>query len=144
MAFIPSTEDQWVFCQNLYKCSTSFLLKRYAEISGNDENINGREFFAILSYDENAEKALDELAANIAIQLYNLYWLLDLETVAIGGGISRQKVLIERIREKYREVERNSYQGRHNCLTPLKITACQFGNDANLMGAFITYQDQMK
>lgn len=126
------------------RCSTAFLLKRYAEISGSSENINGRQFFARVPHDDNAWKALDELATNIAVQLYNLYWLLDLETVAIGGGISRQPALIERIRKKYREVERNSYQGRHNCLTPLEITVCQFRNDANLMGAFITYQDQMK
>ncbi len=126
------------------RCSTSFLLKRYAEISGNSEKINGRELFARLPYDDNAAEALDELALNIAIQLYNLYWLLDLEAVAVGGGISRQPILIEKIREKYREVEKNSYQGRHNCLTPLQILPCKFRNNANLIGAFITYQDQAK
>lgn len=126
------------------RCSTSFLLKRYAEISGNSEKINGRELFARLPYDDSARKALDELAGNIAIQLYNLYWLLDLETVAIGGGISLQPALIEKIKEKYREVEKNSYQGKHNCLTPLKITACQFRNDANLIGSFLTYQNQIR
>ena len=79
---------------------------------------------------------------NIAIQLYNIYWLLDLEKVAIGGGISRQPALIEKIREKYAIVERNSYQGRHRTFTGMQIVPCEFRNDANLIGAFITYQDK--
>ena len=125
-----------------HTCSTPYLLKLYKQKTGSTEDINGREFFARLSDDKYAQAALDEFALNIAIQLYNLYWLLDLEKVAIGGGISRQPVLIERIREKYREVELNSYQGRHNTFTGMEIVPCQFRNDANLIGAFITYRNQ--
>ena len=124
------------------KCSTSYLLKSYQKRTGSEETISGREFFARLPHDIDAQDALDEFALNIAIQLYNLYWLLDLEKTAIGGGISRQPVLIEKIKEKYREVEQNSYQGRHHTFTGMEIVPCQFRNDANLIGAFITYQNQ--
>ena len=80
-------------------CSTTYLLKSYRERTGCDESINGREFFSRLPSDKDAQDTLDELCLNIAIQLYNIYWLLDLEKTAIGGGISRQPVLIEKIRE---------------------------------------------
>ncbi len=124
------------------KCSTTFLLKTYRLKTGRDEEIDGREFFRRLPNDPDAQDALDELCMNIAIQLYNTYWLLDLEKVAIGGGISRQPALIEKIREKYAIVERNSYQGRHRTFTGMQIVPCEFRNDANLIGAFITYQDK--
>ena len=123
-------------------CSTTYLLKSYQKRTGSNERINGRELFSRLPDDKDAQDALDELCMNIAIQLYNLYWLLDLEKIAIGGGISQQAVLIDKIREKYREVELNSYMGRHGATTPMEIVPCQFRNDANLIGAYITYEKQ--
>ncbi|MBQ1523315.1 MAG: ROK family protein [Erysipelotrichaceae bacterium] len=125
------------------KCSTSFLLKSYRQRTGRNEEIDGREFFRRLPSDPYARAALDELSLNIAIQLYNIYWLLDLEKVAIGGGISQQPVLIEKIRENYAIVEKNSYQGRHHTFTGMEIVPCEFRNDANLIGAFITYRDKL-
>ena len=124
------------------RCSTTSLLKSYQKKTGSDEMIDGREFFSRLPHDKAAQDALDELSMNIAIQLYNLYWLLDLERVAIGGGISQQAVLIKKIKEKYREVELNSYMGKHGATTPMEIVPCQFRNDANLIGAYITYEKQ--
>ncbi|MBR4461423.1 MAG: ROK family protein [Erysipelotrichaceae bacterium] len=121
-------------------CSTTFLLRRYRELSGTNETIDGREFFELLPEDENAQIALDELCNNIAIQIYNLYWLLDLEKVAIGGGISRQPVLIERIKEKFAEVQSKAMTARFNSTLPLEVVPCLFSNDANLTGAYITYE----
>ncbi len=122
-------------------CSTTYLLHRYQELNESSELIDGREFFRRLPDDINAQLALDELSKNIAIQIFNLYWLLDLEKVAIGGGISSQNVLIERIRDKFDEVQRNAMTAQFGAKLPVEIVPCKFSNDANLIGAFITYKE---
>ena len=120
-------------------CSTSFLLNLYCRKTGSTEKISGHEFFRRLPDDPAAEEALDELCTNIAVQINNLYWLLDLEKIAIGGGISRQPVLIEKIRQKSQEVARNSLTGTLGMPVRADIVPCRFHNDANLIGAYETY-----
>ena len=122
------------------RCSTTFLLSRYQELNGSPKAISGHEFFRSLPEDVNAQSALDELCGNIAIQLFNLFWLLDLERVAIGGGISKQPILIERIRNKFSEVQEKAMTARFRTPLPLEIVPCHFSSDANLIGACITYK----
>lgn len=121
------------------RCSATFLLNRYAELSGSGERIDGRELFARLPEDAAARTALEELCGNVAVQIYNLYWMLDLEKVAVGGGISRQPLLIRGIREKFDEVQKNAMTARLDPVLPVEIVPCSFGNDANLIGACMTY-----
>lgn len=122
-------------------CSTTFLLNTYKTRTGSEELINGREFFARLPEDPIAQEVLDELCENIAKQIYNLYWLLDLEKIAIGGGISRQPILTEKIREKFNEVVEKSFAGQHHFRMDIDIVPCRFSNDANLIGSYINYVD---
>ncbi|MBO4538555.1 MAG: ROK family protein, partial [Erysipelotrichaceae bacterium] len=122
------------------QCSILFMLDTYRRLTGDEERLDGYEFFRRLPDDPNAQQALDEMCTNIAIQLHNLYWLLDLEKVAIGGGISAQQLVTERIREKFDEVGSHSVAGRRRYLPQMEIVRSQFGNDANLIGAFLTYQ----
>mgnify|MGYP000435333641 CR=1 FL=1 len=42
-----------------------------------------------------ANEALRSFCRAVAVQIYNLNVLLDLEKVAIGGGISKQPILVE-------------------------------------------------
>ena len=125
-----------------WQCSTRGLLKMYREEKGIDEPINGREFFARLENDETAQKVLDEFALRIAKQIYNLYWLLDLERVAIGGGISRQKVLIDKINEKFAGLMDGSPIRRYLPDMEIDIVQAQFGNEANQIGAFMTFVEE--
>ena len=120
-------------------CSTRGLLERYRTFSGSDEQIDGREFFRRLPDDEAAKKALDDFALAVAKQVYNLYWLLDLEKIAIGGGISRQPILTEKIREKFAEVCATSAMGKYMDHASIEIVTCQFQNDANLIGAMMNF-----
>ena len=127
-----------------HQCSTTYLLNRYNELSKNEEKIDGMEFFQRLPEDTNAQKALDDLSFNIAYQLHNLYWLLDLEKVAIGGGISRQAIVIEKIKEKFAEIKEQSFTGQIGMPARLEVVPCLFSNDANLIGAYQTFLDQTK
>ncbi|MBO7677355.1 MAG: ROK family protein [Erysipelotrichaceae bacterium] len=120
-------------------CSTRSMLQSYAEKTGSEEVISGREFFNRLSEDPLAQEALDELCTNIAVQIYNLSWILDLEKIAIGGGISSQPVVREKIREKFETVKENSAAGKYHYKMYTEIVPCTYNNDANLIGAFITY-----
>ena len=120
-------------------CSTRALLDNYAKKKGSEEKISGREFFELLPEDPLAQETLDELCMNIAVQIYNLSWILDLEKVAIGGGISRQPILTEKIKEKYEMLIANCMGGKFKVPFDVEILPCTFYNDANLIGAYITY-----
>lgn len=126
------------------RCSTTYLLNRYKELSGNEDPISGREFFRKLDEDPAAKQSLDDLCRNIAIAIHDLCWLIDPDKVAIGGGISAQPILIETIREKFEEVRMKSFTGRIRFPARTQIVPCTFRNDANLIGACITYQEQTK
>ncbi|MBP5279210.1 MAG: ROK family protein, partial [Erysipelotrichaceae bacterium] len=119
-------------------CSTRSLLENYATKTGG-EKISGREFCERMPDDPLAQEALDELCLNIAIQIYNLAWILDLEKVAIGGGISRQPIVTEKIKEKFEVVKSNTAVGKLGFPLYAEIVPCTFSNDANLIGSFITY-----
>ena len=114
----------------------------YKKEKGLEEDINGRQFFALLNDDEVAKKVLDDFASRIAKQIYNLYWLLDLEKVAIGGGISRQPVLIEKINEKFNHLVDDSPVKQYLPVMEIDIVAAQFGNEANQIGAFMTFVEE--
>ncbi|MBQ1341894.1 MAG: ROK family protein [Erysipelotrichaceae bacterium] len=125
-------------------CSTTGLLKTYKTLKGTDEDIDGREFFRRLAEEDVADKALDILARNIAHQIYNLFWLLDIEKVAIGGGISRQPVVTERINAKFRELLSIHPLPKIIEDVSVEIVPATFSNDANLIGAFIAYMKRMQ
>ncbi|MBQ6126225.1 MAG: ROK family protein [Erysipelotrichaceae bacterium] len=120
-------------------CSTTFLLNTYQRRTGSSKPIDGLEFFARMSEDPIAQETLNELCENIAKQIYNLYWLLDLEKIAIGGGISKQPIVTEKIKEKFKEVVEKSFTGQSHFQVEIEIVPCRFGNDANLIGSYINY-----
>lgn len=126
-----------------FKCSTTFLLMTYCQRKG-IENIDGREFFNRLPNDDIAKEVLDELCKNIAIQIYNLYWLLDVEKAAIGGGISNQEIVCEKINEKFNEIQETGISKYLNAKLPVEIVNCKFNNDANLIGAYVTYKNMIR
>jgi len=126
------------------QCATTGLLATYAEKAGLAEKIDGREFFRRLPEDEVAQEVLDNFATGLAKEFYNFYWLLDLEKIAIGGGISRQPILTEKINEKFREVCLLSPLGKYLPQVEMDIVPCRFSNDANLIGAFMTYVSEKK
>lgn len=107
------------------------------EIGIDKEELDGLKVFEMANNkDERVLKALDIYTKNLTINIYNLQVLLDLDLIAIGGGISQQPILIEYLQKNIDE-----YVNNH----PLKIigpfipkpviTTCKFFNDSNLIGA---------
>ncbi len=67
--------------------------------------MDGRIFFeAVHAGETEANETLRSFCRAVAVQIYNLTVLLDLEKVAIGGGISKQPILVETLNEVYEVV----------------------------------------
>lgn len=118
--------------------STASLIQRVASIKQLDPtSIDGKKIFQwIHDGDEQCKKALDDMATSIAIQLYNLQCILDPEKVCIGGGISKQEILLVKIREKLAEI----YQRIPFPIPHPTVETCAFFNDSNLIGALYNYK----
>ncbi len=113
------------------------LLSLVQEKTGLSSIQSGEEAFALMQ--EGNQAALEALEAYtdlLALQLFNLNVLLNVEKICIGGGISRQPLLLESIRrsvEKIRTYHPDILQG---IALPLpNVDVCTFYNDANLIGA---------
>ena len=125
-----------------YTCSTRSLLDEYKMLSQSEEAIDGRQLFERLSSDKAAKETLDHLGMRIAKQIYNLYWILDLEKVAIGGGISAQPALIEAINTQFKKLIEGHPMAKYLPIKDLQIVKARYGNEANQIGAFLTYLEQ--
>lgn len=110
--------------------STLALCKRVANVL-KVEKINGREIFELIkNNNQQVIEVFDSFCLDIAIQLYNLQSIYDPEVICIGGGISKQKILIEKIRKFLKEIQLQN----HQLLMP-NVINCKYYNDANLIGA---------
>ena len=128
-------------------CSTTGLLdlnRRFVGFS-TDPLIDGRQFFKKVSAgDEMSLKILRRFCMQVAMQITNLTILLDLEKVAIGGGISSQPILLETIRECLDEIYSDPGPYFDAALPKTEIVSCRYGSEANLVGAYYYYTDAKK
>lgn len=148
-SFMNTNADEWhngkktMACQ----CSTSALLDAYRERKGLpvDAPLNGKQFFeAVHAGEPEAVETLERFCLAVDVQIYNLGVLLDLEKVAIGGGISSQPVLIETLNRVYEEQILKGHpfsEEQARSLARPEIVACTFGNRANQIGALVSYRN---
>jgi len=109
-----------------------------------DAPMDGRIFFeAVHAGETEANEALRSFCRAVAVQIYNLNVMLDLEKVAIGGGISKQPILVETLNEVYEEYILRGHpfsEAQACCLPRPEIVPCRFLSEANQIGAFASYQ----
>ena len=147
-SFLNTNAEAWndpsktMACQ----CSTSALLDGYRARKGlsADAPVDGRIFFdAVHAGEPEANETLRSFCKYVAVQIYNLTVLLDLEKVAVGGGISQQPILLETLNEVYEELIVKGHpfgEAAARTLPRPEIVPCQFHNQANQIGAFTSYQ----
>ena len=101
------------------------------------KELSGESVFDMVNMgDKKALEALDIYSKNLAIKIYNLQVLLDLDLIAIGGGISQQPLLLEYINKNIDFLIKNNPLRAISPIIPTpKITTCKFFNDSNLIGA---------
>ena len=104
----------------------------------------GEEIFAAYNAGEpEAQKALKIFARRVAVGILSLQHVLDVEKVAIGGGISKQPILVETLNEVYEEYILRGHpfsEAQARCLPRPEIVPCRFLSEANQIGAFASYQ----
>lgn len=118
------------------------LVNPYTERAGLAEgSVDGRTFFQRLDEgDPAAEQTLDAFSASLAAFIYNTHVILDVETVAIGGGISAAPPLLPAIDEKLTRLFEATKFGN---LPRPNLATCRHLNDANLVGALYHHQHPM-
>lgn len=127
-------QDWWCSKYCTQALTTSYALKKGIDPS----SINGKDYFEQVNQnDKVAVACLDEFCDSLATGLLGMQLILDVEHISIGGGISRQKVLIDTLNRKVKELfDRIPSQVP---ASRMEISACQFSNDANLIGALYFY-----
>ncbi|MCP8967742.1 ROK family protein [Ectobacillus ponti] len=113
-------------------CSAVRMVQRIAELKGLADKHDGEAVFALIQRDEEAAAIFDEYCLQLAVQIYNLQYVLDPEVFAIGGGISAQPLVLERIQWALAELRAANPLLR---TADPKVVSCTFRNDANLYGA---------
>ena len=136
--------DQNMACQ----CSTSNLLKWYRARKAlpEDAPLDGRSFFAAANAGEpEALEVLRRFCHAVAVQIFNLTVLLDVEKVAIGGGISKQPLLLEGLRSAYDGLfASRAGQAYMEGLPRCQIVPCAFSSEANQVGVAAAYFEAMQ
>ena len=92
--------------------------------------------------EEKVLQALKEFTDRLAVQIYNLNIYLDLDIIAVGGGISQQPLLHEYLQKSLDElIEKIPLKVISPYVPVPKLTNCRFYNDANLIGALYHFMD---
>ena len=114
------------------------LAKAVAKYTGEDwKSYNGVKIFERANAGDNlVQEGLKEFTHQLAVQIYNLNIYLDLDVIAIGGGISQQPLLHEYLQKSLDEYLQKIPLRKITPYVPQpKLTHCKFYNDANLIGA---------
>lgn len=132
---MPDKENVWGNC-----CGTPRLCRMFAEKKDlNVKEVDGIVVFdAINQGDDQAIECLNTYTKEIAVQIFNLQTILDVERFAIGGGISAQPIFIEYIRKNLKEM----YAVCPYDVPRAEVVTCKFQNDANLIGALQCWLDR--
>lgn len=134
-----STDDKHLNDQYSYagQHGTPYLCKIMQEKMGLNDEMDGVEAFNYINNkDPKALEALKEYTDSLAMMLFNINILLDLEKILIGGGISAQPVLLDSLKKSIRDIATYHVDIVKGTYYPLPvIDVCRFHNEANLLGA---------
>lgn len=108
--------------------STAALVKRVQVVADVD---NGWDVFAKAKTNPEIQKVISEYVDDFAMLLYNLQHALDPKLFLIGGAISKQEQLLEMIKVSYKRLTKEVGMSD----IEMELKACEFKNDANLIGA---------
>lgn len=124
--------------------SAGGLLKLYGKKKGHEgalPGVDGLAFFAAYDSGEpEAAAALEEFGRYAAAGIYSLQAVLDVQRIAIGGGISARPEVTQIIRQC---LDRQ-YEGiPFTAFGKPEVVTCQYGSDANLIGALSLHLERI-
>ncbi len=113
------------------------LIKDIANAVGKAE-LNGPQAFEYCNQGNmDALTVLKRYTDIIAMGCYNLQAMVDPDKIAIGGGISKQPILLEYIQKSLDEI----YAKMPMPIPQATIVPCAYYNDSNLIGALAHYKN---
>lgn len=131
--------DSQSFMQSAWamQASTTALILNTAQSKQVDpQSLNGYQVFEMIHQgDEDAINALHLVTNSLARGIFNLQCILDPEKILIGGGISQQEILIDKIQEELDKI----YATLPFDIPRVQLDTCRFYNDSNLIGALYHY-----
>ncbi len=103
-----------------------------------EKDLDGEKIFVrVQNGEEPICKALSAYTDLLASQIFNINMLLDLEKIAIGGGISASPLLLESLKKSFDNfVTHNPFRFFNPAIPIPELTTCTFKSDANLLGAW--------
>ena len=117
--------------------STSALINEVSKKKNIDiKSLNGYKVFSMIEEgDSDVLEIFEKFTTNIAMQIYNLQCILDPEKFLIGGGISKQPILLEKIKKNLEKI----YEKIPFDIPHAVVDTCKYYNDSNLIGALYNY-----
>ncbi len=109
--------------------STVNLVNRVRKLKDN-YFIDGKEVFLMAKKDEEVNKMVENFYLANAIGLFNIQMSYDPDLILLGGGITANHEVIDRIQLKVEEIKKEK-----QIKIPIKIEVGKFGADANIYGA---------
>ena len=76
----------------------------------------------------------------MAVGIYNIQYTCDPEVIILGGAISERKDYVDEINKRLDILMNSGLEGK---IKPV-LKTCQFGNDANKLGALYNYIQRQK
>lgn len=131
---LPSLDEEYAMPRLFaFTNGVGGLTASVARRTGRDPaTLDGRAVFALVDAgDPDAAAALDEFTDRLARFVYNTQVMLDVEVVALGGGISSQPDFVDAVARKVDAL----FDGSFIPLPRPRVRACAHFNDANLLGA---------
>ena len=117
--------------------STAALAKKVAKLKGLEEGaIDGVEVFELCNKgDEIALNEVNKYYFIMAVGIYNIQYTYDPEVIILGGAISERSEYVDEINKRLDILMNSDLEGK---IKPI-IKKCEFGNDANKLGALYNY-----
>jgi glucokinase len=104
-------------------------------------DIDGYKSFELCKEgDSIALEEVDKYFTYMAIGIYNIQYTYDPEVIILGGAICEREDYIKSIENKITEIMNKGTDGK---IKPI-IRKCQFGNDANKIGALYNFLNRNK
>jgi len=101
---------------------------------------DGPQVFELIKNNKTfAQARFKEFCWNIALLIHNMQTVLDVDQYVIGGGISRQKIVVEGIKQAFDEL-RAKDDFVNQTLDKPQIVSSKFYNTANLYGAVSRFE----
>lgn len=117
--------------------STTALAKKVAKLKGLEEgSLDGVEVFELCDKgDEIALKEVNKYYFIMAVGIYNIQYTYDPEVIILGGAISEREEYVDEINKRLDILMNSDLEGT---IKPV-LKKCEFGNDANKLGALYNY-----